>query len=103
MEQLIEGYGQALGNRHKGHEHRPDVVGIVMKRAIRRSWKQLAEERIEDTRPNIPLGECFWPLGRSERNEINKLFEQENVRKLATILRSRKDNAPVAMLDAAFW
>jgi uncharacterized protein (DUF2252 family) len=103
LEQLVEGYGKALGNRRNGYEHRPDVVGIVMKRAIRRSWKQLAEERIEDTRPNIPLGECFWPLGRSERNEINKLFEQERVRKLATILRSRKNNAPVMMLDAAFW
>src|ERR1700730_1221261 len=103
MEQLIDGYGQALTKENKGHQHRPEVVGVVMKRAMRRSWKHLAEERIQDTHPNIPLGECFWPLGRNERNEINRLFEQENVRKLATMLRSRKNNAPVAVLDAAFW
>src|ERR1700726_1709748 len=61
MEQLIDGYGQALTKENKGHQHRPEVVGVVMKRAMRRSWKHLAEERIQDTHPNIPLGECFWP------------------------------------------
>jgi uncharacterized protein (DUF2252 family) len=103
LEQMIDGYGQALTKVNKALQHRPDVVGIVMKRAMRRSWKHLAEERIQDTHPNIPLGECFWPLARNERNEINKLFGHGNVRKLATILRPRKDNASVAVLDAAFW
>src|ERR1700726_1817996 len=51
MEQLIDGYGQALTKENKGHQHRPEVVGVVMKRAMRRSWKHLAEERIQDTHP----------------------------------------------------
>jgi hypothetical protein len=34
----------------------------VMKQAVTRSWKQLARERIEDTKPTIPLGSKFWPL-----------------------------------------
>jgi uncharacterized protein (DUF2252 family) len=42
-------------------------------------------------------------LAADERSEITRLFEKEHVRQLATMLRSRKDNAPVEMLDAAYW
>jgi uncharacterized protein (DUF2252 family) len=49
------------------------------------------------------LGKRFWPLAIDERSEIMRLFEKDHVRQLATMLRSRKDNAPVDMLDAAYW
>lgn len=49
------------------------------------------------------MGKSFWPLGAEERSEITQLFEREHVRQLATLLRSRKDNAPVEILDAAYW
>jgi uncharacterized protein (DUF2252 family) len=42
-------------------------------------------------------------LAADERSELTHLFEKEHVRQLATMLRSRKDNAPVDMLDAAYW
>jgi uncharacterized protein (DUF2252 family) len=42
-------------------------------------------------------------LATEEQSEITQLFEKEHVRQLATTLRSRKDNAPVEMLDAAYW
>jgi uncharacterized protein (DUF2252 family) len=71
--------------------------------AIRRTWKHLAEERIRDSKPSIPLGNSFWPLEKTERAEIRQLFMQEDVRRLATMLRSRKDNAGVEVLDAAYW
>jgi uncharacterized protein (DUF2252 family) len=103
LEQMIEGYEQALAKKDDQAEKRPKAVGLVMKRAVHRSWKHLAKERIEDTKPTIPLGETFWPLARTERMELSKLFEQEDVRKLATMLRSRNDDARVDVLDAAYW
>lgn len=103
LEQMIEGYEQALTRKDDEDEERPKAVGIVMKRSVRRSWKHLAKERIEDSKPTIPLGETFWPLSRIEANGIKGLFKREDVRKLATMLRSRKDNARVEVLDAAYW
>ena len=94
---------QGLFKKLDEHEGRPEAVGIAMKSAIKRTWKHLARERIENSKPTIPLGAAFWPLARIEKSAIHKLFEQEDVRKLATMLRSRKSNAPVEILDAAYW
>jgi uncharacterized protein (DUF2252 family) len=103
LEQMIEGYAESLGRKNNRYQRRPEAVRFVMKRAIRRSWKHLAGERIEDSKPTIPLGEAFWPLSRSERKEIATIFQQEDARKLATMLRSRNDDARVEVLDAAYW
>jgi uncharacterized protein (DUF2252 family) len=103
VEQMIEGYGQALAKQHDDAIKQPKSVRFVMKRAIARTWKHLAEERIEDTKPAIPLGEKFWPLARTEMSEIKRLFKREGARKLATMLRSRDDDARVDVVDAAFW
>jgi uncharacterized protein (DUF2252 family) len=103
LEQIIDGYLQAIAEIDIEHVKRPKTIRFVMKRAVRRSWKQLARERIEDSKPTIPLGEVFWPLTPGERSDIKRLFKQEQVRKLATMLRSRKNDARVKMLDAAYW
>ena len=103
LEQMIEGYGQAMSKEGNDTEERPKSVGVVMKRAIARSWKHLAKERIEDTKPTIPLGEKFWPLSRMEMAQIKELFKGEDARKLATMLRSRDDDASVDVVDAAYW
>jgi uncharacterized protein (DUF2252 family) len=103
MEQMIEGYGEALIRKDDEPSKRPETIRLVMKRAIRRSWKHLARERIEDSKPTIPLGHSFWPLSRTERGELKHLFKQEDVRALATLLRSRKNDAAVKLLDAAYW
>jgi uncharacterized protein (DUF2252 family) len=49
------------------------------------------------------LGTKFWPLTRTEKAEIKMLFMGEDARKLATMLRSRHDNAQVEVIDAAYW
>jgi uncharacterized protein (DUF2252 family) len=103
LEQMIEGYGQALTREGDDTAGPPKSVGLVMKRAIARSWKHLAKERIEDTEPTIPLGEKFWPLSRVEMVQIKGLFKREDARKLATMLRSRDDDARVDVVDAAYW
>jgi uncharacterized protein (DUF2252 family) len=102
LEQMIDGYGQAL-SKPADEAERPESVNAALKNADRRSWKHLARERIKDPKPVIPLGKCFWPLEPAERASIKTLFEQAPLRKLATMLRSRKDDARVEVLDAAYW
>jgi uncharacterized protein (DUF2252 family) len=106
LEQLIEGYEQAFNEVAEGTEEeieQPEAVKVAMKSALNRKWKQLAKERIEDTKPTIPLGKRFWPLSKEEKKEIKTLFSNEKVRRLITSLRSRDDDASVQMLDAAYW
>jgi uncharacterized protein (DUF2252 family) len=74
-----------------------------MRRAISRSWRHLAKERIENTKPDIPLGKQFWPVSEKERAAIEALFASEPMRRLATLLRSRENGAPVDLLDSAYW
>jgi len=105
LEQMIEGYAGAMepGRTSGEIDEVPEAMRLAVKTARRRSWQHLVNERIEITKPTIPLGKSFWPLAAEERSEITQLFEKEHVRQLATTLRSRKDNAPVEMLDAAYW
>ncbi len=106
IERMVGGYEQAFAPTAKGHDtvdDMPKIVRTLMAKAERRSWKHLADERIQGTAPEIPLGKRFWPLKDSERNAIANLFDQENARRLVTALRSRDDDAPVRVLDAAYW
>src|ERR1700722_17939422 len=106
LEQMMEGYGAALDDELTEsdlNEHRPDSVRVVMREATGRSWKHLAKERIADVRPTIPLGKRFWPLSPEERHAIQQLFGTERLRRLATSLRSRDDDAAVEVQDAAYW
>jgi uncharacterized protein (DUF2252 family) len=106
LEQMMEGYDAALDDDltdNDLNDHRPESVRVVMREATSRSWKQLAKERIADARPTIPLGNRFWPLSSDERSAIETLFGTERLRRLATSLRSRNDNAVVEVRDAAYW
>jgi uncharacterized protein (DUF2252 family) len=103
IEEMMEGYGQALSGEGVDHDERPEPVRVVMKRAVRRTWKHLARERIEDSTPTIPLGNTFWPLSEEEAQEIQQLFVKDRVRRLVTALHSRDDDAEVELLDAAYW
>lgn len=104
LEHLMEGYELALGTSAKrGALQKPDLVKVVMRGADKRSWKQLARERIVNTQPTIPLGKNFWPLSRSEKNGISALCETREMLALVTALKSRDDDARVAVLDAAYW
>jgi uncharacterized protein (DUF2252 family) len=103
LEQVIEGYQGALRQDADSIDDAPKSVQVVMKRSVERSWKHLAKERLENQKPTIPLGSKFWALSRTERAAIAKLFQTPSLRHLATSLRSRDDDAPVEMLDAAYW
>jgi len=65
LENMIEGYELAFqegSENSDSQQHRPESVGVAMRRSMYRSWKQLAKERIKDITPTIPMGKRFWPL-----------------------------------------
>src|ERR1700761_6998134 len=106
MEALADGYERAFDEAAGDadiHAEKPEAVRVVMKEAVRRSWRHLAEERREDIEPSIPLGPRFWPLAKTERREIEALFEKDSLARLATVLRGTGDEADVEVLDAAYW
>jgi uncharacterized protein (DUF2252 family) len=103
LEQVIEGYQAALRRDADAIDEAPKAVQLVLKQSMGRSWKHLANERLEDTKPTIPLGSRFWALSKSELAAINELFQSPPLRHLATSLRSRDDDAAVEVADAAYW
>jgi uncharacterized protein (DUF2252 family) len=105
IEEMVVGYRSALnGGRAKTAPGR-DAVSVqrVMREALNRRWKNLAEERIKDVRPTIPRGDKFWEVSKAERRELADLIGSEELRSLVTALQRRDDNAPIEMLDAAYW
>lgn len=104
LEQMIDGYQIAFVDKEDAHPiETPEAVEIALKHALGRKWKELAEERIHDTSPTIPLGRHYWPLTKAERAAIDDLFADERARRLVTSLRQRDDNAAIEVLDAAYW
>jgi len=105
LEQMMEGYEAALANpdANPRKSDAPVSVQRVLKRALKRRWRHLAEERIEDVRPEIPMGKRFWPVTAAERKEIQRIFKLPEVRDLITSLKDRDKDDEVEVLDAAFW
>jgi uncharacterized protein (DUF2252 family) len=107
MEQMVQGYQDALISRRAKKtakdpkELRP--IEKVLHQSTKREWRHLAQERIEDVEPTIPLGERFWALDEKEKAEIAQLFETEEARKLITSLKHRDDDAKIRVLAAAYW
>jgi uncharacterized protein (DUF2252 family) len=104
VEQMAEGYIAALAQPGAADDARaPDIVRRALRRAEGRSWKHLADERIEGCAPSIPLGKRFWPLAKSERTALEDIFARDDARRLVTSLRSRDDASRITVLDAAYW
>jgi uncharacterized protein (DUF2252 family) len=105
LEQMMDGYEGALANPGKkpAKSAAPSSVRRVLKRALKRRWHHLAEERIEDVRPQIPMGKRFWPITAAEKKEIDRLFKLPEVRDLITSLKGRDKSDGVEVVDAAYW
>jgi uncharacterized protein (DUF2252 family) len=103
LEQVIAGYQAALRQEADAIDDPPESVRLAMKRSVARTWKHLARERLKDQRPTIPLGPKFLALSKGETEEIVEFFRAPALRHLATSLRSRDDDAPIEVLDAAYW
>ena len=104
LEHMMDGYENAMGPaEEKEWVDAPEPVIAVLRKALQRRWKHLAEERLEDVKPEIPLGRKFWPLSDEERTAIDALGQSEGIRKLITHLHSRKTDAELEVCDAAYW
>lgn len=106
LEMMVEGYGDELKDRKrnlKQSDTPPRAVRRILRRAVKRRWHHLAEERIEDISPIIPLGKRFWPLSEAETSEIYKIFAAPDVCRLITSLEDRQQEDKVKVLDAAYW
>ena len=106
LEQMMVGYQRALrGPRAQNQiqSDRPESIKVVMRKAHARTWKHLAEERLEDMKPSIPRGDRFWALSKGEAAAIVNLFTEDSVRGLVTTLNSRPNDAKIEVLDAAYW
>jgi len=104
IEVMLGGYLQGLsGRKPKVETARIAPVQNVMRSALKRKWRHLAEERIEDVTPQIPLGAKFWPLTKKERAGLATLFENKEERRLIEVLSQGRADAPLKVLDAAYW
>jgi uncharacterized protein (DUF2252 family) len=105
LEKIMEGYGAAFKHEFQDKEKQvqPEPVRKTTREAAHASWKTFAGERLKDVAPSIPLGKRFWPLTDEEKRDIGAVFRDEEMRRLATQLRSRDDDAEVRLVDAAYW
>ena len=106
LEELMGGYGDALRGDFDSRtekSQRPKLIREILETAMRRRWRHLAEERIENVKPTIPLGKRFWALAKGERRGLQKLFELDGVRELITSLEGRHGRDDIEVLDAAYW
>lgn len=106
LEQMMLGYESAFEAKNDAPlaaVKMPDFVRLVMRKAVSRSWKHLAKERLENSKPTIPLGKRFWSITNLERQELKSAFDKPHVQRLATMLRARPDYARVEFVDAAYW
>ena len=104
IEKMVEGYSDAfeLTNECEAEPRVPMMIRFAVHDAARRSWKHLADERIEGDAV-LPLGSRFWPLSQQERHAVDELFERKEFASLAGKLRGHDDVARVRVRDAAYW
>ena len=105
LEELMAGYqeGLAADKLVEIDADRPRAVHVGLQRAIGRRWRQLAEERIEDVKPEIPLGKRFWPLAAAERDAVASLLDADAVHAMLAAVKDRDKDARIELVDAAYW
>jgi uncharacterized protein (DUF2252 family) len=105
LERMMDGYEKAFQPDFSEETdlELPQSIRASIRQSAAATWKSLAYERIDDPSPTIPLGRRYWPLSDREKKAIEDLFSHDSIRNLATILKSRDDDAQVDILDAAYW
>jgi uncharacterized protein (DUF2252 family) len=106
LEAMIQGYAEAMDDRADEDNETarlPRSVAKLLRQAVRRKWSDLAEERLKDVTPAIPLGPRFWALSPDERRQIETLVATPEMHGLITALKTRDESDAVSLLDAAYW
>jgi uncharacterized protein (DUF2252 family) len=105
MDELMAGYEICFDGEVNEKKRLPNAstVKVSLKEATRRSWRNLANERIKGTVSHFPLGEKFWPISREERRDIEKMFEKEAVLRQLAFASAEDDITTAKVRDAAYW
>ncbi len=105
LEEVVVGYAAGLdGHSSSTSAEEIEPIRKVMKEASNRRWQHLAEEHIEDVKPQIPLGRKYWALTTEERDEVQRLFHEDSVRRLLAVLCGEEEVAKgLEVVDAAYW
>ena len=76
-EDLVAGYERAFEGEIASEEiaDLPTQIRIVMKSAVKRTWKKLFDERIGDDRQRVPLGRRFWRLADRSVKAVKQLVD----------------------------
>ncbi|MGI4758009.1 MAG: DUF2252 family protein [Janthinobacterium lividum] len=103
IEEMIEGYlARLVGHSANVSTEEIEPIRNVMREAKARRWRHLAEERIEDVTPTIPLGRKYWALDAKEREELEHLFNEKALHKLIEGIGGQGAEH-VGVVDAAYW
>ena len=103
LEEAVSGYLDGLpGHQHHFQPEDIQPVARVMREAKTRRWRHLAEERIGDVTPSIPIGRKFWSLSDEERSHVDALFESKSVHALIEQIHG-KGADHLKVVDAAYW
>lgn len=104
LEELIVGYISGLSGRFAKMEPKNlEPINRVMRAAKTRQWKHLAEERIENVKPTIPLGPKFWSLSSTEKLQLQELFDSGCLANLIQRIGGKEEDAKIRLVDAAYW
>lgn len=103
MEAMLDGYEAAFPDNDDDEPEMPFKIRRLMRKALRRSWQSLADERLPGPALRFPPGKEFWPLAAGERKAIQALFRQTELDTLVTQLRHREPQGKVKVLDASYW
>ena len=105
IEQMMVGYTSAFepDASEEIESERPDAVHVALKEASLRTFKHLAQERLDGKTARIPLGKRFWEVSEDERVEIEAMCKKPEIVALVTALSHRPDGAKVKLLDVAYW
>ncbi|MBH1991477.1 MAG: DUF2252 family protein [Sphingomonadaceae bacterium] len=103
IEEMVEGYTHAMADRDDDRAPESNVVRAVRRRALGRRWRHLADERLDDVEPKLPLGKKFWKLDDDEQTALKALFESPAVMAMILSLSGRDADDRARLVDAAYW
>lgn len=107
IEAMVEGYAEGLTSPPETDDveakRLPRIIRVLMQRSLKRRWRHLAEERMENVKPVLPLGRTFWALSEGERAALDGLFRSDAVGEMMDRLYGDKARGAPDILDAAYW
>jgi uncharacterized protein (DUF2252 family) len=105
LEELSRGYTAALAGdftSDRDRTYRPEMIQELLRRSVRRRWRNLADERLKTVEPKLPLGKRFWPLAAEEDKALKALFAKVEIGAAVSGLAGGTAGA-VELVDAAYW